>query len=247
MAKITARLIATALVLAAAPAAASTHRLTFAGTVTTGFDGAGIFGPENGGLGGQAAVLTGLFDTSLGDSFPTSEGFALGGGNGVGFTGESPFLSLSLQIGDTVHALDASRSFFYAQSQSSFTGVQFAIFFYENGRLITEPGFTGRQDDDISFIVSGADPFLTDLAIGTPVDTAPSANRFGNLDFALRQGSSFAELERVSNGRISFSRFAIEPVGTAGVIPEPGTWALFIAGFGLCGIAMRRRRDPRIA
>lgn len=31
------------------------------------------------------------------------------------------------------------------------------------------------------------------------------------------------------------------------VVPEPATWALLIAGFGLVGIGMRRRRGPRAA
>lgn len=31
--------------------------------------------------------------------------------------------------------------------------------------------------------------------------------------------------------------------GTTGVIPEPATWAMMIAGFGLTGAAMRRRRS----
>jgi hypothetical protein len=33
----------------------------------------------------------------------------------------------------------------------------------------------------------------------------------------------------------------IDFLGTAAV-PEPGTWALMIAGFGLAGAALRRRR-----
>jgi hypothetical protein len=32
------------------------------------------------------------------------------------------------------------------------------------------------------------------------------------------------------------------PVNAPGAIPEPGTWALMIAGFGLAGVAIRRRR-----
>lgn len=231
------------LAAAALPAQATTHVLTFTGITTTGFDGAGIFGPENSELSGLAATLTGVFDTTRGQNFPTSEGFAIGGGDAPGETSQSPFLSLSLQIGTTVHALDATKSSFYAQSQSSFTGVQFAVFIYENARIITESGFTGRQDDDIFFVVSGIDPFMTSLEIGTPIDAAPGNGRSGNLEFALRQGSSLAELERQTNGRITFSRFTISPASTAPAIPEPDTWALFIAGFGLCGLAIRRRRN----
>lgn len=33
----------------------------------------------------------------------------------------------------------------------------------------------------------------------------------------------------------------------AAAIPEPGTWALMISGFGFAGLAMRRRRRPVIA
>jgi hypothetical protein len=31
------------------------------------------------------------------------------------------------------------------------------------------------------------------------------------------------------------------------VVPEPATWALFVAGFGFVGIGMRRRRRPLTA
>jgi hypothetical protein len=34
---------------------------------------------------------------------------------------------------------------------------------------------------------------------------------------------------------------------TAGAIPEPGTWALMIGGFGLAGVALRRRRVVALA
>ncbi len=34
----------------------------------------------------------------------------------------------------------------------------------------------------------------------------------------------------------------IQFYGTQGVIPEPATWAMLIAGFGLVGSVMRRRR-----
>jgi len=31
--------------------------------------------------------------------------------------------------------------------------------------------------------------------------------------------------------------------GASGVVPEPAGWAMLIAGFGLTGAAMRRRRQ----
>ena len=36
------------------------------------------------------------------------------------------------------------------------------------------------------------------------------------------------------------------PVGSGGLIPEPGTWAMLIAGLGLVGASMRRRRRTAV-
>jgi len=42
-------------------------------------------------------------------------------------------------------------------------------------------------------------------------------------------------------GGISFD----EPGTPPGTVPEPATWAMLIAGFGIVGVAARRRRQPR--
>ncbi len=44
-----------------------------------------------------------------------------------------------------------------------------------------------------------------------------------------------------------FGRAATAPVLAAGAIPEPGTWAMLIVGFGAVGLAARRRSALRTA
>jgi hypothetical protein len=61
---------------------------------------------------------------------------------------------------------------------------------------------------------------------------------FGDVDNFLN--SSFGEL----NG---FVPIYIHKSWIASVVPEPGTWAMLIAGFGLVGFAARRRRETAAA
>lgn len=45
-----------------------------------------------------------------------------------------------------------------------------------------------------------------------------------------------------SGGIGTFSQFRVTPVSVTAPIPEPGTWAMMLLGFGVLGFAMRRRR-----
>ncbi|MFN3371698.1 MAG: PEPxxWA-CTERM sorting domain-containing protein [Sphingomonadaceae bacterium] len=45
----------------------------------------------------------------------------------------------------------------------------------------------------------------------------------------------------------NFALSAIFDSGGGGVVPEPATWAMMIAGFGLVGAALRRRREAATA
>lgn len=69
-----------------------------------------------------------------------------------------------------------------------------------------------------------------------------SAGKFGNVWLI---GASFANPDRNSDGfKLSSITFtAAPPPG----VPEPATWAMLISGFGLAGVAMRRRQSVAFA
>lgn len=66
-----------------------------------------------------------------------------------------------------------------------------------------------------------------------------SSNTFNTVTF---YGDGFGEY-LVAGGTI---RYGTVKIGSVGGIPEPTTWAMMIAGFGLVGGAMRRRSSVRV-
>ncbi len=44
-----------------------------------------------------------------------------------------------------------------------------------------------------------------------------------------------------------FDNFVVTRVQTAGAVPEPATWTMLLLGFGLTGMALRRRRRAVVA
>lgn len=89
-----------------------------------------------------------------------------------------------------------------------------------------------------AFLNSGLDLF--DFYIGAPVNLSASFGPVtGTGVFALNQfvdvPTSGGLLTFLSSGDVQFS-------GVVARIPEPGAWALMIAGFGLVGLAARRRK-----
>ncbi len=91
--------------------------------------------------------------------------------------------------------------------------------------------FIGGRDtaDDGDGYVSGVD----DLALASGLTYIGSA--------VSREGSGFAFPNRV-NTITTGGRFGANFQFSAGVVPEPESWAMLIAGFGLVGAAARRRR-----
>jgi hypothetical protein len=70
----------------------------------------------------------------------------------------------------------------------------------------------------------------------------PNPNRDFFLGFVDTDG--FPSLSIFMPDYVAFRglQFSTEPVAGVGGVPEPASWAMLIAGFGLTGAAMRRRR-----
>jgi hypothetical protein len=69
-----------------------------------------------------------------------------------------------------------------------------------------------------------------------------AVNLWSNGDF----GGGAIYGAAVTDGTIILD-YTEEPVALTPAVPEPATWALMIAGFGLIGATMRRRRPARVA
>jgi hypothetical protein len=150
-------------------------------------------------------------------AYPDESGFGVGPGNGIG-TYKGPASAL---IG-----------VFLDNSTPSGTGGPASDDF-------TDPGVVGAaafspQLFQIFFIGDG----LTGDGTGsTQVFTAPTGATRLFLADADSFGSSTGNLGSIA---VDFSSSA--DITVSGAVPEPASWALMIAGFGLAGAALRKRR-----
>jgi hypothetical protein len=74
---------------------------------------------------------------------------------------------------------------------------------------------------------------LTNLPVGWTLRDAVAINNRGQITgTAVNAGVNYL--------------FRLDPVGLGSAIPEPATWAMLIAGFGLVGASLRRRRSALV-
>lgn len=167
-------------------------------------------------------------------------------GNFVGIAGTGSFTSLP--------------SFTVAGVNFDNAGADFVIDggFFNNGYFGSQPYYSGQANVLTTISFAGTSAF--GIVFGNYTSDG------GALSFTLSDGSVFNASFPAQRGNTGFFGFTSATpitsisvnnqsgganvfdvvsfsVGAAGVVPEPESWALLIAGFGLTGAAMRRRRS----
>lgn len=212
--------------VAAAPATAAIKVATYTGMVKSGIDSFGLFGPRGTDLTGRAYTSRITYDPTRGADpqyylSPTS----FSGGEAFTPYTPDPWSSATLRIGDRVFAINPRRS-----------GVGVS--------------FDSRTGDlDIFYLNFWIDSIWSQLdfrSTGSPTLTTLGGNLArSELSRDRIIGFSFTHYQMDSNRDYVLNSMTLDlgdrAFATITDVPEPTTWAMLVAGFGLVGGALRRR------
>jgi hypothetical protein len=160
------------------------------------------------------------------DNFRTLDGLSTGGGypaatvsaNNVAFNG-----------GGGIATISSSTNFFLTSAYLTaawYDNLSVQVYGYENGALVYSQLFN-------------------------PSATAPTLISFNHALINSAVFTSFGGTQHASYTTGGGFHFALDNLainegasnpGSSGAVPEPASWAMLVAGFGLAGGALRRRR-----
>jgi hypothetical protein len=208
-----------AAIVAGSPAPAAVMMATFYGSTDFGgHDYAGLFGTPDSSLAYKSMSLTFVYDTALGARVTTTgEDIVVQSG------GLNPILSASITIDGVTLDLDLP-DYGYASSTDDYW-----TWLSARG---TNPA---NYDNELSAMVIGS---------GMPGDleTPFMAYGYGGGSLRLWSPTNFGEALAETDFNLGGVEVTYVDPSSPGPVPEPTTWALMIAGFGLAGAALRARR-----
>ena len=196
--------------------------VTYTGTVAMGgIDSAGLFGTVGADLSGASFTATYTTSDILGASTQsTAVNSTIYGGS---LYGTPPVTTATVTInGDSIYF------------DGGWNGEQFQQIL--SGQYTANISSTSYGDTNgyyvQNYLFSTSTPFVTTSDYHSPPN------------YTIHNGDSVVGFGRISssiNGHtysIDLSTVAV----SSGAVPEPATWALMLGGFGLAGVALRRRR-----
>lgn len=163
------------------------------------------------------------------------------GGNGKAFTSytEDGF-TVSAPAGQYVQSTQDGSGDQLSLLTGAFNTTQAALLTITGPSLFRFTSFDAKLGSGpaASFTITGYEGSTQAFTYGGAV---PSTNIYATYANAFT-----ANIDRLTIGTNSDLQFFVDnltfgPAVTSGAVPEPATWAMMIAGFGLVGGAMRRR------
>lgn len=205
-------LLSVAAVFSAAPASAKMFQATYTGLITSSDGDIAAFDA----LAGRGFTLDYFYDDSLGTFLDLPGEQSLFGDQGSTPPTRSPITRIEFRVGDFFTAFMPTAS--------------------------TIDYFFGPD-----FINVSAGNCAISLLNCSQVDAQYNPrNNLGDINAAFASGGPGSGTFRLGTadaiGTLTFKSRTLNIVEVAAGVPEPQTWAMLIAGFGMIGIAARRRR-----
>ena len=115
-----------------------------------------------------------------------------------------------------------------------------------NGRLYS----TGANQNAIVDLLTGSASAFTTAGgdiiagfYGPGADAGPNPNPWASYSSTLTLAAGTYQIRFAQADNRGFFQQGVDNVLVTAAIPEPATWAMLIGGFGLVGVAARRRRQ----
>jgi hypothetical protein len=186
---------------------------------------------------GSITTGTGTSNFTFGDPAGTPANHLIFTGSSFASTLETPFKvgSLSYYNGSTYNnptSVDFALSLNFTAPALPVTSSTFTF------NLVSTPN-TGTADEQADFLYFPSSFSSTSFVIGGTTYSVKLVG-FGNVVGDGFLASSSTELHVRENATASADLFA--EVSAQSAVPEPASWAMMLAGFGLAGVFLRARR-----
>jgi len=223
----------------AQPAAATTILITYTGTVTSGYDAAGLFGAPNTSLTNDKfkSVYTLTYPTPGAIDNSYSGYHEIYGGTDYSQSPTSP-LSGQLTINGHTVSVDGKYRGYYSLIGPSFLPSSY----HGKASQIFDRVRSNPNSDLLNYVSSSSgDNFISSLNFADALNHTVTSS---DVSYGYFQSPS-NDAGLSAHATLVNSAVSVQSISAA---PEPATWGMMIFGFGIAGATLRaRRRETALA